>query len=483
MKRKERLFAMHGGQARTLAIVGGKLFYPVFLLLATLASWVWLPTAALASNALMGHATGLLGIGASAGSGPSGRAIGKAQLQAVSTRQQGPEIEQTLTWANNTTQSTPTALRTDRKIMFYQLHWRGRLTNTATAPTYRSGPAILNAQGVAGLGGAAAASYSTPLFSLFQWITVRGTHARYGAQSPMYMRGETIAEMMAYYAPNYIPQWNTSNSAGGVNGKYGTISGTANATCDVDFTLLVPLFPLNIAGADIPFFCLHGPDWAGNLYMDVQCADGTVLTSTANGTPTFTAYGSGAGSPSIEIYSVRPLLTKKGQQIIKPVVTFAYTYYLTSVLQSGGGTGIVISNLTVGKDTARIWQKYGTTYASVTAPSIAFGTLSDGIVTRSFPAMDNRPLRWQNGNSFSVAQDWAAFQFGRPSYTGYQVIDFIGAAGASSVDNPKAAFPSSTLTADRLFQLQGDVTASANQIGEVVQIMLLGTPGLLTPGK
>jgi len=485
MKRKERLFAEHGGTARAIAVAGARIMYPVFLALAVIGSWVWLPISAIAGDYVMAHAAGALGIGATPGKvSPAGKgarpAIGKSQLQAVATRNQGPEYEQTLTWASNTTVSTPTALRTDRKIQFYYLHFRGRLTN-GTSPVYRSGPAILNAQGVAGIGGTAGASYSTPLFALFQYVTVRGTHARYGSQTPMYMRGETIAEMMAFYAPNYVPAWTVTNSAGGVNGKYGVISATSAATIDVDFTLPVPLYPLNIAGADIPFFCLHGPDWAGNLYMDVACSDGTVLSSTGGGTPTFTAYGSNSGSPSVEIYSVRPLLTKQGQQIIKPVVTFHYTYYITSVLQSGGGSGALITNLTVGKDTARLWQKYGTTYSGVTSGSIAFGTLSDGIVTRSYPAMDNRPVRFLNPNSVNLIADWTAFQFGRLSYTGYQVIDFIGAAGASSVDNPKAAFPSSTLTADRLWQLQGDITASANQIGEVIQVMLLGTPGLLTP--
>jgi hypothetical protein len=60
---------------------------------------------------------------------------------------------------------------------------------------------------------------------------------------------------------------------------------------------------------------------------------------------------------------------------------------------------------------------------------------------------------------------------------GYKVIDYIATEGAAD-SNPKAAFPSSKLTAARKWELDGDVTAAANQIANVVQEMTLGTPGL-----
>jgi hypothetical protein len=410
---------------------------------------------------------------------PNGGGIGMGVLKSVITRQQGPEVEQTLQWASNSVLSTPTALRTDRKIALFYLHFRGRLTNTATAPTFRAGPAVLNSDGASGLLGTPAAFYSTPLFSLIQYITVRGTHARYGAQSPFYMRGETIAEMMAFFYPNYAPVWTITNSAGGVNGRFGVLSGTAAATADVDFWLPIPLFPIDVASADIPFYCLHGPDWAGNLYMDVAVADGSVLTATVAQQPTFTAYGSAAGVPSIEINSVRPLLTKTGQGMIQSVVCFHYTYYggPTTIAQTTSGANQTITNLQVGRDTSRIWTKTGVLQANVTAGSIAFASLSDGIFTRTFPAMDNRPVRFSGPNSFAGIEDLTALMTGRGAEAGYQDIDFISTIGNASVANPKAAFPASTLTADRLWQLQGDVNAAGNQAAEVIQVTQLGAPG------
>jgi hypothetical protein len=59
---------------------------------------------------------------------PAGNQAVRALLSRV-TRDQGPEFEQTLNWANTTQLSTPTSLRTDRKIKFIDLHIRGRITN------------------------------------------------------------------------------------------------------------------------------------------------------------------------------------------------------------------------------------------------------------------------------------------------------------------------------------------------------------------
>lgn len=400
--------------------------------------------------------------------------INRQVLRSVITRTQGTEFEQSLLWASNTQVSTATALRTDRKISMYYLKMRGRLTLTATPPVWRSGPSVLTTF-------QSGTVTTTPLYALFQYITLKGTNSRYGAQTPMYMRGESIAEMVSFFNPNYVPTYSVINSAGGTNGRFGVLTTTAAATIDFEIVLPIPLYVLGIASADVPFYSLHGPDWAGNLYMDIQCADGTVLTSTVAAVPTLSAFGSAAGTPTIEISSVRPLLTKTGQGTIQSVLCFSYTYYggPTTVVQSTSGAGLVITNLQVGKDTARIWLKTGSLYANVSAGNVAFGSLSDQIITRSFPAMDNRPVRFNNPNSVALIADFQALSGGRTAPAGYQDIDFISTLGAESVANPKAAFPGSTLTADRLWQLQGDVSAAGNQACEVVQVMQVGAPGIV----
>lgn len=393
----------------------------------------------------------------------------RANMQALlarATRDQGPEVEQTLNWANTTVLSTPTSLRTDRKISFFTIHVRGRYTNGAGVVTPRTGPSLLG---------------GTPLFSLLQQVTIRGQHYRYGAQTPIQMTGETIAEYIALTYPNYSPNFSVSVNGGALT-KSAALSGAANATNDFDFNLPIPLYPPDLSGGDIPFYCLHGPDWAGNIYMDIKTADvtafGVTLVSAANA-GNITAFGSAAGFGSVEINSERPLISKDFMAKIRPAITFRTTnaQQPTAAVAGTSGSGLKLADLTVGKDTTRIFVKAGTQLAATTAGVITFASLSDTILTRTFFSMDVRNLRFQGPNGDSTLQDYLGRKYGRTLPAGYRIMEFVSTIGPASA-NPKASFASSKLTAARKYELDADVTAAANQISEVVQEMLLGRPGL-----
>lgn len=388
-------------------------------------------------------------------------------LLARVTRDQGPEFEQTLNFAALTQVSTLTSIRTDRKIKWVDLHMRGRFTNGGTGPTFRTGPSILGANN------------STVIFSLLQQVTVRGQHLKYGSQTIFQMRGESIAEYLALTLPNYIPQY-TVSANGGAQTRFGAFSATLAQTNDFDFTLPIPLFPPDVSPADAVMYCMHGPDWPGNIYIDILCADGTAL-ATANAPTSFTAFGSGAGSPTIDILTERPLLGKDYMAAIRSAITYriSFTQQPTAAVVSGGGTGVKLSDLQVGKDTARLFLKTGTQGAGQSAQVVAFGSLSDTIVTRTFFSLDSRGLRFQNTNADSALQDYMARSYGRFIPIGYKMIDFVSGPGTGPA-NPKASFGSSQLTAARKFEIDGDVTQGANQLAEVTQEMVLGAPGITT---
>ena len=165
---------------------------------------------------------------------------------------------------------------------------------------------------------------------------------------------------------------------------------------------------------------------------------------------------------------------------IKPAIVFRVLNFQqpTATVSGASGSGLKLADLTVGNHTTRIFLKTGTQLASTTGGVVAYGSLSDGIVTRTFFSMDNRNLRFQNTNADSVLQDYVGRSYGRVTPVGYKVIDFMSSTGNGPA-NPKASFSSSKLTAARKFEVDGDVTAAANQIAEVVQEMLLGRPQLL----
>lgn len=396
---------------------------------------------------------------------PAKPAVNVGQIVSRITRDQKPEFEQSLTFTALTQVSTPTSLRTDRKIKWFYLQFRGRLTNSGSPGTYRTNTLL-----------------GTSLFSLIQQFDYRGQHLRYGAQTPVIMRGEFAAEMMALLNPNWVPRWTVSvNGAAAAQGA--ALSNSANATNDVDFSLPIPTFPYDTSPADQPFYSLHGPDWPGNIYMDVLCADPTALGVTT-AQCTLSAYNSSSGSPTINILSVRPLLGKGLASQVRPAVTFRVQNFNqpTAAVQGAGGTGIKLADLTVGKDTCRVALKVGTLQSSPTPSSgvVVYASLSDAMITRFFVSLDNRQLNFQPANGCNPFQCYASLSYGRSFPVGYRIIDYISGAGPGTA-NPKASFQSSQLTAARKFELDGDVSVAASTEGaEMIQEMLLGQPAMLS---
>jgi hypothetical protein len=394
---------------------------------------------------------------------------GKPSMRSVMgriTRDQGPEYEQTLPFVNTTQQTLPTSLKTDRKIAFYLLHVKGRITVGGSNVTFRSGPPLLG----------------TPLFSLIQNFQITGQHQRYGAQTPINMRGESAAEFFTLMFPNYEPFFRVSVN-GGTPVFQGALSGTAAATNDFEFVLPIPLFPVGINPAEQAFWAYHGPDWPGNLFLNVLPADptalGVTLASLANG-GNVTAYGSASGNGTIDIMSERPLVTKTLAANIRPGIVFRTTnaQQPTAVANgtSSAGAGADIFDANVGKDTTRFFVKAGTQLSGTSTGVIVYGTLSDQIFTQTFFSLDSRNLRFAGANRDSCLQDNMARAYGRTVPIGYKVIDFILNKGGGCA-NAKAAFPSTKLTAARKFQVNADTTSASNQIAEVVQEYTLGRPG------
>lgn len=388
-----------------------------------------------------------------------------AELIRRGTQDQGPDVEnQVLAFTPNTLVATPTSLRTDRKIKTYTLMFRGRITNDSGALTLRTADALLGTQ----------------LYALFQQITIQGQHLSASAQTPIQVTGVEMAQFLSIVYPNYNPVFNVSqNGAAKVRG--GALDVTNAHTNDVEFILPIPTFPPSISDADQPFYCLHGPDWQGNLFLSVLCGDGTCL-ATANppSNAAFTAYGTGSGSPTITIFAERPLLGKDLMARIRPAITFRqeFTQQPTATVSGSGGTLAKLQNLVVGKDTTRLFLKTGVIASGLSSGNTAYGSLSDSIVTRTIPQVDNKPVRFLSAAFQDLAaQDYSSRSYGRVIPIGFKMIDFIFGTGTGPA-NPRAAYGSSTLDASRQYELDGDTTASSNQIAAVIQEMLLGQPAI-----
>ncbi len=396
---------------------------------------------------------------------PSVPKFSKRQLLSKITQDQRPEFEQAVPggFVNLAQATIPTPLKTDRKIKVYPVKIRGRITTPAAGAGYRAGPPILG----------------TPLFSLIQQFTIFGEHITYGSQTPFQLRGETQAELMALFYPNWSPTFAVSVN-GGVLTRSAALSGAPNATNDFECVLPIPTYPMGAAEADQVFNCLHGPDWAGNLYFTFNFADVTALGGTA--AQTLTAFGSAVGTASVEIMSERPLLGKDLMVSIQPALTFRIfdNIQITNLLVNGpAGANQTLRDLTVGKDTCRIFTKVGTSLAGTSAGVAVFGALRDEFITRTFPSLDDHPLTSIiQANSDLALQDYLGRMYQKTVPVGYKVIDFVTGTGPGA-PNLLAAYPSATLGAARKFRLTGDIiTTGATEVGEVIQEMLLGASKL-----
>jgi hypothetical protein len=363
------------------------------------------------------------------------------------TRLQGPEEEQTLALQVASTNTFPASIKTDKFIwgLLIQLHLRIQVGGASFTP-------LVNA-----------------IANLIQELRVYGTHTRYGAQVPLRMRGQSLWDLSAQFAEAYQPQVYVN----GVRG--GSFAGTANTNYDVDLFLIVPFAPQGIPLADqILNGSIKGPDWAGDLHVALDAGDGTSLGTTA-GNITISAFGSNSGSGQVLLSLIRPNLGTFPdgtpiQNLITPSICFKTYKALDAVLQGSNLVGQKISDLNTGKAMTRIIVKTGVQQTSTTSGVLVFASLSDAIITRAFPTLDGKNIK-NPYNSASTREVEMYFRKAAP-VKGYNIIDWIEGG------NVQSKFPSQGLTAARRWQLEGDVTAASNQIGEVIMEELLGDPVL-----
>ena len=342
-----------------------------------------------------------------------------------------------------TTLRSPTSIRTDRIISFLLIHFRGRIA---------IGTAALTALTV------------DPLRNLIQEIRVSGTHTTFGAAVPFRIRAKTQNDINRIYGINYAPRDKVLKG-----GAAGTFDGTV-ANFDVDVFWQVPLFPVPTPLQIAPLYSLKGPDWAGNLFVEFDTADGTVLgTYGAGTTVTFTAYGVATGSPTVYVDVIRPLVTAALMNKISPAIPYRSYRPLDTVMQGASFTLGKIADLNIGKKFVSFHLETGALQAATSAGTRAYSAMSDGIVTRAVASLDGKFLALPS--SALSQQESDSLMGGQTLQTGYNVYNFCRETG-----NPDTAFPAETLTAARRFEVDGDVTAAAAQGAELVQDELLGSP-------
>lgn len=324
------------------------------------------------------------------------------------------------------------------------------------------------------------------LLNLINTIQITGTNRRQGGNVTPF-----FGDLATLYALGNLNQ----NKSGliQVNGtqayRPGIPSGISSTPGNVN-----PLVPLTTAGSpydfivqvDIPLapFGMSGPAVsngvmeAGFLARQEEWKDSVTFkfifpsvvdnsanplgTSAATTVTAITAFGSGSGTPSIDIY-ILPVIMGSTKSLLVPGVLSRSTQPINTSLLTATGNNVELLRMQK-QMTPRIYLKVGvgTSYP-------VFTSLSDSIVTA---------FGHQIGTDRNVRDvlDWFAHRAEHVEHydvmgvQGYNLLDFINSGNVDS------SYPGDTVGDGAVMRLVGNITGTANGQGLVVQEQILQKP-------
>jgi hypothetical protein len=219
----------------------------------------------------------------------------------------------------------------------------------------------------------------------------------------------------------------------------------------------------------IPGFLVRNEEWKDSLQISAQfpavtngAVAGPLGTPAAGTTFVFTAYGSGAGNPTLDVYSLPIIMGNDLKDEVLPGVLSRVAVPINIPLVSAGN-GVTLTNLQK-QPTTRIFVKSG----AGTAPP-TFSTLNDTNITAIGIQLG------QNRNVRNVVDLYAHKALGYDDYQrsliqGYLDLDFMDSG------DPDSAYPGQNIGDGSTFALIANVAGLANALGLVVQEQVLHTP-------
>lgn len=268
------------------------------------------------------------------------------------------------------------------------------------------------------------------------------------------------------------------SGAVGSNPYFQGSTGTYDFIISVDF----PFHPhqSNSYGREpltVPQYLVRNEEWKDSLQVLItggtQATNSTGVLGVAAATTTlaYTAFGTGSGTPTIDIYSLPVLMGLNLKDQILPGVFSRVSTSVTSALQSAG-SNVAILNMQK-QPTPRVFFKFGTgtvvpAFATL-IDTVANGPQATGPNTLGVLLGGNRNVR----NKVDLMSHKMQFPdiYLREPVQGYSIMDFM------EQGNPDAAYPGQDIGDGATFQLIGDVLGStANGLGLIVQEQILHQP-------
>lgn len=386
------------------------------------------------------------------------------QIAAYMMRTSGPELFYSFAHVSLSTTVVPRNIQLTRPLQGIIIQWKGRVVVSTASYT--------------------ALAVEAPQ-SIFQRITLRGTHQQYGALTPFDGSGPTLYALSRLYSTGggrgnsvYISNANVNagqptrqteltkpiglvpgGGAPGSNAIFGFIG-----TYDVEVDLYLPLYPYGFPDAQAVGYLFDPLDWGQTLQLTIQTGDFSSFGTNSTANVAFSAFGSGSGSPQINILldyvSLGPL-----RNSIKKAVAIRNIQSPSAVLASTGNA--VRMQLLQNYKTATVTTKKGTLLAGTSAGVIVFATLSDTLTEQHVLRVDNKPLK--NFQFDSITSEFYGNRYQTVQPQGYLGISFVDGYNALTV------FPGDGLPGGTQFDVAANVlVAGGTEAMEVVQEMILG---------
>jgi hypothetical protein len=304
------------------------------------------------------------------------------------------------------------------------------------------------------------------LLNLISDITIHGTNSRQNGDVTLWDIDLATLYGISHLFSHRAAQFQINGVQVGIPGTpwpTGYLNG-ATGTYDFVITVDLPFHPFKCPAATRPGFLVRQEEWSDTVAISFKFGSqpngvtGCLGAAAATTTVTMSGYGTGGGTPTVDVYSL-PVQMGNLKNSVIPGFIQRVVRPVAAEMQAAGNN---VSLLQLQKQrTSRIYLKTGT---STVAP--AFATLSDtnltaiGLVT--------------GGSSRAVKPlvDIATYKHNQPadyereSIQGYTCFDFVESG------NPDSSFPaqqSNVVGAGSTFELVGNVVGVANGLLLAIQ--------------
>ena len=321
------------------------------------------------------------------------------------------------------------------------------------------------------------AAFTTPypegFLAILANIVFQGTNARQKGNVNLYNIDSASLWVIQHHFDFRMGQYDISTGGGAITEQAipdtpmpaGYNPTSATGTYDFRIAVDMPFYPFVAPQGVRPQFLVRNEEWKDSLQLTISFATqagagatGFMGVSAGTSTTLWTSYGSGAGLPTIDVYSLPVIMGLDIKDQVVPGFMTRIAQPINTTLQSAG-SNIVLLNLQK-QPTTRVFLKVGT--STVPNGNPAFATLSDVNVTALGILLGgNRNVR-NVVDIFAHKQELVELYPHGP-ISGYNCFDFLGSG------NPDSAYPGDQIGDGTTFQLVGNVAGVANGYGLIIQ--------------